>query len=437
MKILVLSNETWNDKINGNNVTSNWFEGMNAEFANIYASPGEPYNKCCQTYYQITDQMMLKSIVSKKKAGKEVLVLHEEAQQSTLSAEEEPQKLYRFLKSISGDWLRLFREILWLWGKYDTDSMKKFIDDFQPDIIFSERMASCKMLRLEKTVMGITKAPLVAFTGDDEYTLRQFKISPLFWINRFMVRRRLREMVKKYKIYYTLSYEQLQDYETRFGCDMRILQKCGSMDEEEYIPHAVNAPIRIIYAGKLYLNRWEALADISDAIKEINKEGVKMILEIYTKDTLTKQQNALLNDKTNSFVKGPVSQEELNNIYKQADIALHVESQKLSQRLATRLSFSTKIIDCLFSGCAVLAYCWGEQSGWAYLKREDAAICVESKEELNKSLRKICRNPELIDAYAKKAFECCKRNHKKELIQKNLLMDLEQVCKNNALEEAI
>ena len=40
MKILVLSYEAWNDITNGNNVTSNWFEGMDAEFANIYASPG-------------------------------------------------------------------------------------------------------------------------------------------------------------------------------------------------------------------------------------------------------------------------------------------------------------------------------------------------------------------------------------------------------------
>ena len=61
MKILVLSYEAWNDITNGNNVTSNWFEGMDAEFANIYASPGEPYNQCCQKYYQITDSMMLKS----------------------------------------------------------------------------------------------------------------------------------------------------------------------------------------------------------------------------------------------------------------------------------------------------------------------------------------------------------------------------------------
>ena len=70
MRILVLSSEVWNDKINGNNVITNWFEGMQAEFANIYASPGEPFNQCCKKYFQITDLMMLKSILSGKNAGK-------------------------------------------------------------------------------------------------------------------------------------------------------------------------------------------------------------------------------------------------------------------------------------------------------------------------------------------------------------------------------
>ena len=123
-----------------------------------------------------------------------------------------------------------------------------------------------------------------------------------------------------------------------------------------------------------------------------------------------------------------MSQEQLAEIYREADIALHTESQQLSQRLTTRLSFSTKIIDCLFSGCAVLAYCWKEQSGWTYLKREDAAICVESKEELRSSLQKLCDHPDLIETYAQKAFVCCKKNHQKKIVQENLLKDFEMIC---------
>ena len=70
MRILVITDEVWNDRIHGNNVLSNWFDGFDAEFANIYCSPGFPNNNCCNRYFQITDKMMLKSIVKGKRAGR-------------------------------------------------------------------------------------------------------------------------------------------------------------------------------------------------------------------------------------------------------------------------------------------------------------------------------------------------------------------------------
>jgi len=432
MKILVLSNEVWNDKINGNNVTSNWFEGMDAEFANIYASPDKPYNKCCKNYFQITDAMMAKSIIGGRKAGKKIVFGDSDRNSDIFSfAEEEPKKLYAFLKSISGSFLRLIRELIWLWGRYNKDAMKCFIDDFHPDIIFSERMASVKMLRLEKIVSELTSVPLVAFTGDDEYSLRQIRFSPFFWINRFMVRTRLREMQKRYKIYYTLSQEQLEDYQKRFGCNMKILQKCGSF-EDEYEKREIHKPIKLIYAGKFYMNRWKVLGEIANVLKKVNKDGVKAVLEIYTGDKPTRTQSALLDDRINSFIMGRVSQEKLKEVYRNSDIALHVEARANRYALATRLSFSTKIIDCIFSGCAILAYCRDDQSGWLHLKREDAAICVSTPSELETVIKQICQNPELVNEYAKKACECGKRCHDRENVQKMLLHDFESVVMNES-----
>lgn len=430
MKILVLSSEVWNDKINGNNVISNWFEGIDAEFANIYGSPEPPYNGCCFKYFQITDKMMIKSFLFGKKAGNSFEILNKNFMSETTVAEAEPKKLYKFLKSISGHGLRLIRELIWLFGKYDTDKLKAFLDEFEPDIIFSERMASCKMLRMEKIVSNLSDAPLVAFTGDDEYSLKQFKFSPFFWINRFMVRKRLREMVKKYKIYYTLSTEQKEYYENKFGCKCKILQKCGSF-EDEYVLKQVHKPIRLIYAGKMYCNRWKVLAHMARELKKINQEQVKIILEIYTKDRLSNKQKRLLDDGKSSFIKGSVSQDELKKIYRESDIALHVESKDLKYRLETRFSFSTKIVDCIDSGCAVMAYCWNQHSGYTYLKREHAAICVSNKEELRTCLRKICNHPEIIIKYAKKSHECGQRNHERLVIQKMLLEDFSNIVGQN------
>ena len=429
MKILVLSNETWNDKINGNNVTSNWFEGMDAEFANIYCSPGEPYNNCCSKYFQITDFMMAKSIIGGKKAG---ITLHSDYEDtfSIGKAEEEPKRLYTFLKSISGSFLRLLRELIWFFGRYDLRGMQKFIEDFNPDLVFSERMASVKMLRLEKIVSNLTSAPLVAFTGDDEYSLRQISFSPFFWLNRFLVRKMLRKMVKKYKIYYTLSLEQKEDYEKQFKCKMKILQKCGTFDKE-YEAKFVHHPVRLIYAGKFYMGRWKTLGEIADALRNINRDSVQAVLEIYTADKPNKKQKKLLHDGVNSIIKGRVSQEALKEIYSCADIALHVESKCPRNALLTRLSFSTKIIDCIFSGCAILAYCRNDQSGWLHLKRENAAICVSDKNEMRESLERICLNPSLIQKYSRNAYECGIRCHDKKTVQKMLFEDFQSVIEES------
>ena len=272
----------------------------------------------------------------------------------------------------------------------------------------------------------MTEAQLIAFTGDDEYSLRQISFSPFFWINRFLVRKMLRKMVGKYHIYYTLSKEQKKDYEKRFGCKMKILQKCGSFDRD-FEARTVHQPVRLIYAGKFYMERWKVLGEIADILKEINKDSIKAVLEIYTADKPSSKQKKLLNDGVHSTIKGRVSQEELKIIYNNADIALHVESRNPIYALKTRLSFSTKIIDCIFSGCAVLAYCRQDQSGWLHLKRENAAVCVSNHSELKDALMRLCSDPDLIQRYAKNAYLCGIKSHDKKYIQKMLKEDFQRV----------
>jgi len=423
MRILILSSEVWNDKINGNNVISNWFEGMNAEFANIYCQPGLPYNKCCKRYFQLTDKMMVSSIYDKKKAGKAFYYNEYNEQRENIEIELENKKFYSFLRSISGSFLRFIREIIWLLGQYDIDSLKKFINDFEPDAIFSERMASCKMLRLEKTVHSLCVAPFFAFTGDDEYSLKQINFSPFFWINRFMIRKKLKENVKFYEIYYSLSLEQAEYYEKKFKCRCEVLQKCGQFDCD-FEERKIGNPIKLIYAGKFYCNRWKALVEISKAISSINRDCQKMILHIYTKDKPNIMQNRMLNDGYNSRIIGAIDQENLKDKYKEYDIALHVESRDIKNRLSTRFSYSTKIIDCLFSGCAVLAYCWKKHSGLTSLIRENSAICVSSYKDMKKALEEIALRPNTLLNYQRKAYDGAVNYHNKQKIQKNIIENI-------------
>ena len=63
MKVLIISAEVWKNNTNGGNVLSNLFEGMDAEFAQIYCNPGIPQNFVCKKYYQMTDFMMINNLI--------------------------------------------------------------------------------------------------------------------------------------------------------------------------------------------------------------------------------------------------------------------------------------------------------------------------------------------------------------------------------------
>ena len=433
MKVLLISDAVWNDSINGNNVNTNWFEGFPAEFANVYASPGLPQNNCCNRYFQVTDGMMIKGIFKGTKAGR-ILSDSERYISDGTKYNSTDVKGIGFMRRHLGNILRLFKTVVWNLGRYDEEQLEKFVKDFDPDIIFSPRLTNSKIHRLENKVLKYANCPIVAATGDNEYSLRLFSLSPLYWINFIYQRNCLKRNMHKYSLYYTLSAEQKSEYDKVFDVETKVLAKCGDFSGE-CAEKPVGNPIRIVYAGKIYAGRWKTLAEMGKVLKKVNKDGTKIVLDIYTRDKLSKRQKKLLDDGKNIFMRGGVSPEELVGIYKNADIALHVESFDLNPRYATRVSFSTKIIDCFQSSCAVMAVAWREHTGLTYLQREDAAICVDDLKKLGGVLEGICENPGIIGEYRKKAWDCGKRNHTKEKIQNMLYEDFCRVIASGRKEK--
>ena len=81
MNILLITDEEWNDSVYGNNVLTNWFAGFDAEFAQIYCSPGLPLNNVCRRYFRITDGEMARSLFFGPKAGHVVSMPEDDFQQ--------------------------------------------------------------------------------------------------------------------------------------------------------------------------------------------------------------------------------------------------------------------------------------------------------------------------------------------------------------------
>ena len=142
---------------------------------------------------------------------------------------------------------------------------------------------------------------------------------------------------------------------------------------------------------------------------------------------ITKKQNKLLNDGKNSVIHGGVPASALPKIYAGADIALHVESFDLKNRLLTKDSFSTKVMDCMASGCAVMAVCWRGHSAGVYLKSRGGAMVANSYEEILKQLSDAAEDPERVLEYSRLAYEVGAEHHDKKKIQKMIISDFERV----------
>lgn len=413
MKVLVVSHEAWNSKTNGGNVLSNIFSDFDAEFRQIYCSAGKPENNICNDYFQITDKMVLDNVIKRKNVGKQFNL------SDTTNDNYKDERFENSSKKRRWQIIFMMREIIWSIAKIDNKEFISFIKEYNPDIIFAPCYGNPRMLRLTRIIAKYSDAPIVSYVSDDLYSYKALEFNPLYWIRRWNLRRNVRETYKLYSLVYTMTTEQLNEYEREFDVPMKILRK-GS------IPAKINTfsePYRIIYAGGIYLNRVNILIELAKTIKSINKDGTKFILDIYSGGELTQKQKLILNNEIDTFFNGLISAEKLKEQYSKSSIALHVESFDLKNRLITRLSFSTKITDCLESGAAVMAICPEINAGYKYLQEEDAAICIHELNDLELVLRQILKEPTILNKYAYKAQQTIIKNHNpiknKEMIKED------------------
>lgn len=419
MKILIISMETWRSDTNGGNVLANIFENFEAEFAQVYCSSDIPDNNICFKYFQMTDGMAIQNIFHKKKMGHSFNLNDIEKEKK----ENADEHISAIKKKGSFEIFRVAREIVWSLSDYRNQDLEKFVLDFDPDIIFAPCYGATYMLSLTRYIAELTKKPVISYISDDLYSLRQLRFSPIFWLNRFVIRKCVRKTWEYYNLIYTMTSTQMQ-LMSKLGKPMKILCKSGDFNKE-LKGKSVAYPIRFIYAGGIYLNRWKTLQILTDVIRSIGEN--KFILDIYTGNTLPKGAEKKLNDGIVSRVHASIPYDQLMKEYEKSDIALHVESFDIKNRLNVRMSFSTKIIDCLDSGCAVMAICDKKQGGYVYLKEKDAAICADSRKMIERVLKQVLNNPETIQIYREKALKCGKENHLKQIISTNLKRDFEKV----------
>ena len=393
LNILVVSYSPWNNQTNDGNTLNNLFRNVDANFSNIFFSEGLPCNDKCVNYFQYTDKMIINRLIKFKKIGNRFSI--DSVDNVAVSQFEAIGKQHK------SDLLVMLREIAWSCVNLITDDLKQFINDIKPDIVFFPTYGTLRLLKFDLHLKKICKAPFVGFISDDLHSYKSGQ-SILENINQYFIRKKLHKVFASYDLVYTMTEEQRNQIKTVYNKDSKILRKSVYRLGEIHSP---SKPMHFIYAGGLYFGRYQTLNVLSSALQHLSsKMGYKVgEVHVYSFD---RPNELIINDYLK--IHDGVNYEELLTIYDNSDVALVVESFEQKFIDITKLSFSTKILDCLQSGCAILAISPQENAGVTYLNQENAAIVVNKLDEVEIGVTNLVNN---YSVYQDNARSCVLKNH--------------------------
>lgn len=423
MRILVITDAIWRNDNGVGNSYSNIFRGMkDVEIANICCQAGVSQNDVSSCCFQISEGSLAANLRNRSvpSGGVEVKT---EASNIAVPAD---AGAFRIIKRSRLQLFFWIRDMIWSLGRWKSPELNEFIDEFKPDLIFAQMQDKMYLNKLVRYVQRYAGKPLVLYVWDDVYSMRQFSLSPLYWIDRLMQRHSIRKTVRQCSILYAISKEQVEEYGRAFKKRTALLYKGGDFGEPPERGE-LNRPLKLIYTGNLYSGRYRTLARLCKDLQEINKDGSKAVVDIYSGTPLSDKEINSLNISGTSAFCGKISEAEVQQLQSEADILLHIEPFTLKGSLLCRLSFSTKLVDYFHKRKCIFAVGSGLCSSMKYLKRYDAAVTAESYDDMRDKLKSLINNPETVREYTDKAWDCGAQNHRIEDIRNRLLKDFGEV----------
>lgn len=421
MRILAISRAPWrNDNSTGNTFTNLFQDFTDAEIYSLCMREQPPQNNIALRNFCISEGQLLRNLLHKTPVGTENTAIDD-------SGNETEKNIYDKAKKNNSVGLSLARELLWSVGKWKNENLKAYIKEVNPDIIFFPVFNCFYPHKILKYIKSLTDAPVILFHVDDNYTLRQFSLSPMYWLYRFMLRKWVRSSVRLSALNYVISDVQKQDYEKAFRKECKVLTKSADFATSPAYKTDYNSPLQLVFTGNIGLNRWKSLAIIAKALQILNADGLQAQLRIYTGTPLSEKMKSALQIEDTSFIMGSVPASEIPEIQREADMLVHVEAFDLHNRLYVRQSFSTKLVDYFKTARPILAVGPFEVASMAHLIQNDCALTAETAEELAEKLTAVITVPENLDVLAQQAYLCGKNHHDKAKINKMLREDFAEL----------
>lgn len=426
MKTLIVSGVPLRDDTNSGKTLQALFASFEAsEIAQLYFSPDIPNSRICGSYYQLCEKQMITSFfgIIKNRCGGRVEPQSFETANAAFNRN--PLSITRNKRSLP---VRLLREMLWRISFWKNQSLKLWLEEENPDVIFAVMQDTNASVRTFNWLAKQTKCSIILYVTDDYY------YDPENSHNLF---RRL-YYKKRQKLYKKLSGTIVKI----IGCSEKITSAfTGVMGIKNKgntiftpsaaalldIPYKQQTEKEIIimrYFGNLGLGRWQMLRALGTVISEINQNNIRAILEVYSSD-IDESTHKELTVENGCVFKGWVHGQEYLELLKSADIAVHIESFEKNNIRRTWGSVSTKIADYLGAGKCILAI--GPKSVASIEHIKDSAFLIDDLLLLKSGVEELINDADLRTKLQVLARESALKQHN----IKKISPDLKKIINSN------
>lgn len=403
-RILIISNNVLSTTNNNGKTILSYFEGVeNNQIRQLYFSNEEP-EVFLYKYYRLSDIDVIKGRLNKAKRGMVWETVSKRQKVDSVS----------HMHSYS-DFLRLFREMIWI-GGWKSEKLLKWLDEFKPTIIFFVGGDSCFAYRICKYIKKRYQARLAMYITDDYFMPRKREG---IWhrLRRKFIRYSFKQCLKNTDVFFTITDSMRKAYKKEFGKDSyQIVNMCESMKDCSI--EKKDNTIKLIYTGSVYYGRDYILGKLSETVEryvEKNRE-VKISFNIYTNNRLgDKEQNTIIKGENTHYC-GSLNRDELKKKLNQSDILVFIESFLETEKEKTKYSLSTKIPEYLSLGKPILAIGPRDIGSIKYL--EGAAMIIDDEKEMDKYFGELLNSSHLQESLAKLAERKFIRFNDKKKVQK-------------------
>lgn len=422
-KVLVITVNAWND--NGIlNTMQNIFQDYDADLIySLYLRSDLPNTKYCAHSFQVSEMRVYKKLFSPSlKIGKRVNSVNN-AISSEFKQEGSAKRIYRLFNS---NFVLLCREFIWGLNLWKENDLVSYLKEANPDIIFTPVSSYLYTNRIVDFVCKmLPNAKLALFFVDDNFTYKAVSNSPFALLHRLLLRKKIRTLVDKATFLYAISPKMQDEYGTFFGKNFDLLTKSVEVDLNAFHKKESDTcgdKLTIVYIGNLLYGRILTLLEISNAIENINRNSVKKIhLVVYTQTEVSVKYSRFFQRNNYTQINKAIPYSEVKKVLSESDVLLYMESFYKSKYRVARLSFSTKITDCLASGKPILAIGPKDIAPMEYLKNNECAIVIDDPAKIHSEMKTLVENFDHLNKIKENAYQCCLKNHSRERNKKNIV----------------